>query len=296
MTKTVVLAGATGDLGGRILRELLSLGAHVRVVVRPGLSPEKRIAFEKSGAEVREVEFASARDLTEACKGADVVLSALSGLDDVIIGAQTQLLNAAVTAKVPRFIPSDFAIDFTVIPEGENRNLNLRESFRQILDRADIRATSVLNGAFMELLTGEAPFILNQIHRILCFGDQNQKMDFTTKDNVATYTARAAMDHDTPRFLKVAGDSVSAVDLQTIMTSISGKKFKLLKPGGLNVLKTMIKVARFVQPAPGETYPAWQGMQYMHNMYKGDALLRPLDNDRYEVEWTKVPEVLKSTC
>ena len=86
---------------------------------------------------------------------------------------------------------------------------------------------------------------------------------------------------------------MSAVDLQTIMTSISGKKFKLLKPGGLNLLKTMIKVARFVQPAPGETYPAWQGMQYMHNMYKGDSILRPLDNDRYQVEWTKVPEILK---
>ena len=43
--------------------------------------------------------------------------------------------RAAVDAGVPRFIPSDFAIDFTKIPEGGNRNLDLRREFHRRLER-----------------------------------------------------------------------------------------------------------------------------------------------------------------
>lgn len=46
-------------------------------------------------------------------------------------------------------------------------------------------------------------------------------------------------------------------------------------------------------PKNDELYPAWQGMQYLHNMLSGKAKLEPLDNDRYpEIKWTSVYEVL----
>jgi len=41
------------------------------------------------------------------------VVSALAGLRDVIVETQAALLDAAIKARVPRFIPSDFSIDFT---------------------------------------------------------------------------------------------------------------------------------------------------------------------------------------
>ena len=66
--------------------------------------------------EIAEADFASVSDLTTACRGASCVLSALSGLEDVIIGAQSRLPDAAIAAGVPRFIPSDYCIDFTKLP------------------------------------------------------------------------------------------------------------------------------------------------------------------------------------
>jgi hypothetical protein len=41
------------------------------------------------------------------------VVSALQGLRDVIVEMQTVLLYAAIKADAPRFIPSDYSIDFT---------------------------------------------------------------------------------------------------------------------------------------------------------------------------------------
>jgi hypothetical protein len=58
-------------------------------------------------------------------------------------------------------------------------------------------------------------------------------------------------------------------------------------------LGMMIKLARFFSPQRGKLYPAWQGMQYMHNMLDGRAKLDPLDNARYpKIPWTTARDIL----
>ena len=52
-------------------------------------------------------------------------------------------------------------------------------------DESKIKVTSVLNGAFTDMLTGVAPYILFPIKKVLCWGDKNQKMDWTTIDDTA---------------------------------------------------------------------------------------------------------------
>lgn len=123
---TIILAGATGDLGGRIAGFLLEQGARVKALLRTQSSPAKVAALTKQGAEIIRVDFQNVEALTNACKGGDCLLSALSGLREVIVDTQLRLLQAAVAAGVPRFIPSDFSIDFTKLPYGTNRNLDFR--------------------------------------------------------------------------------------------------------------------------------------------------------------------------
>lgn len=291
--QTILLAGATGDLGGRIARALAGRGASVRALVRPGTQPDKLAALHGLGAELAEAEYGDAAALRRACEGVGCVVSALSGLEDVLLKAQTQLLEAAVAAGVPRFIPSDFAIDFTKLPPGANRNLDLRRAFKERLDRAPIAATSVLCGAFMDMLTGVAPFILFKRRRVLYWQNADQRMDFTTKDDTAAFTAAAAMDPSTPRTLRIAGDSPTARELAALMTEISGERYRLLRAGSLRTLGVVIRIARTVAPQRDALYPAWQGMQYMRDMYDGRGQLQPLDNGRYpELRWTSAREVL----
>jgi uncharacterized protein YbjT (DUF2867 family) len=289
----VVLAGATGNLGGRIARALLERGANVRAIVRRGTAPEKVERLQQLGAVVAEVDFASTAKVAEVCSGATCVVSALAGLRDVIVDVQMVLLEAAVKASVPRFIPSDYSIDYTRLPVGQNRNLDLRREFHERLAKAPIAATSIFNGAFMDMLTGQAPFILFRFKRVLCWGNPDQRMDFTTVHDTAAFTAAAALDASTPRMLHIAGERLSARDLVSIASELTGQRFRLFQPGGLTTLATIIKIARALSPSPNALYPPWQGMQYMHNMFSGLADIEQLDNDRYPgMRWTAARQVL----
>lgn len=287
MKKTIALVGATGDLGLKVLKYLQDHDAHVRCLVRFQSDPGKLALLKEYGAEIVYIEdFNQAANLASALKGAEVLVSTLSGLRPVIVDLQKKLLDAAVKAGVPRMIPSDYAIDYRKIPMGENRNLNLRWEFMRILDQAPIQATSILNGAFIEMLSGVAPFILYPIRAILCWGDKDQLMDWTTTENTAEYTAYAAMDDNAPRFLKIAGSEMSAHDFRDMMKRITGKTHFVLKPGGPETLARLIKLTQILAPGKGEIYPVWQGMQYMHNMYVGTHKHASLDNGRYPIHWT----------
>ncbi len=293
--KTIILAGATGDLGGRIARALVKRGAIVKALARRESDLDAIVHLRGAGVVVEKVDFENVAELVKALQGASCVVSALSGLRKTMIDVQTNLLTAAVEAGVPRFIPSDFSLDFTKTSEGTNRNLDLRREFRARLDAAPIAATSILNGMFADLLTGEAPLILFPLNRIVYWGEADQPLDFTTIADTAEYTAAAALDDDTPRDLRIAGDTLTARGLREAASQATGKDFKLFRVGGLGTLDFMIKATRTLMPAEDEVFPPWQGMQYLRNMLSGRGKLDPLDTHRYpEIRFTTVREVVEA--
>ena len=293
---TIVVAGATGDLGARIARELVARGAAVRALVRPTSTPSASARLVALGVTVTVVDREDAAAMAVACEGASCVVSALNGLREVIVERQSSLLDAAVKAGVPRFIPSDYAADFAKTTAGENRNFDLRREFMARADNARIAITSILNGAFMDMLGAEMPIIRPRLRRVLYWGDDpRQPLDFTAKDDVAAYVAAAALDASTPRFLRIAGDVVSAQKIADVMSALTEKSFRPLRVGGLESLGTMIAVMQRLAPQPAAVFPPWQGMQYLRDMYSGKGKLLPLDNDRYPgLKWSKVEDVLAS--
>lgn len=287
MKKIIVVAGATGNLGGKIVTSLLAQGATVKALVRSSTDAAKIQALQQKGVQICVVDMQNEASIAAHCVGAACVVSVLAGLSDTILDTQKTLLNAAVIAKVPRFIPSDYSSDFTNLVVGQNRNLDMRRAFHTYLDQVDIAATTIFNGAFMELLTTDMPLILPKQQRILCWGNPNQGMEFTTTHNIAAFTAAAAMDENTPRYLRIAGDRLSCNDFVTIKTELTQKNYKILRPGGIGLLSFIIKTMRFVAPANNELYPVWQGMQYMRDMMEGRIIFQKYDNDRYpNITWT----------
>ena len=295
MKDIIVVAGGTGNLGERITKALLEKGAEVRAVVRLSSNPEKLNKLENLGVKVFKVDFLNTEAVSKACVGASCVVSALAGLRDVIFNTQKVLLDAAVLSGVPRFIPSDFSLDFTNLKAGENCNLDERREFHTYLIKCPIAATTIFNGPFMDLLTGPMPMILFKYNRVLYWGNADQAIDFTTMDDTALYTASAALDPSSPRYLRIAGQQISAREMTSILKDVIGSKFRLLKAGSLGMLKILIKITRTVAPAKKDLYPAWQGMQYMHDMFEGHAKLNLYDNDRYPgMHWTSLRDMLLS--
>ena len=200
MSKKILVAGATGDLGARIVKALIKKGADVITPVRHESDAAKTDKLAALGATVVKTDMTSVDELTKACAGVACVVSALAGLRDVIVDAQSLLLEAAVAAGVKRFIPSDYSTDFTSLPEGENRNFDLRKEFHKHLDKAPIAYTSVFIGAFADILAYGTPVYNLKNKTTGYFGDNPDfKLDFTTKDNTAEYTACAAMDDESPQ-------------------------------------------------------------------------------------------------
>jgi nucleoside-diphosphate-sugar epimerase len=285
----IVVAGAAGDLGSRIAKALIARGAGVRTTIRREDPQDKKAKLSALGVDLVTANPESAGEMSSACADAKCVVSALNGVRDVIIERQSVLLGAAVKAGVPRFIPSDYSIDFTKTGPGDNRNLDLR----RVADRAPIRVTSILNGAFMDMLGHEMPIIQPRIRRILYWHNADQPLDFTTKHDVAAYVAAAAMDEATPRFLRIAGDSVSAREIAATMTAVTGDQYRTLWAGNMGMLGAMIRIAKIVSPQPNVTFPPWQGMQYMRDQFSGGAKLDSLDNDRYlNLSWTSVRKLM----
>lgn len=291
--KIIVVAGGTGNLGGRIIKALLDKGAEVRVLVRSTSDKEKINHLERIGAKVIPVDMTSEQEISSACSGAACVVSALAGLNNVVIETQKVLLNGAILAGVPRFIPSDYSLDFTKFNDGENRNLDLRRVFHQYLDSASISATSIFNGAFMDMLTNEIPMIIFKKKLVLYWGNADHKIGFTTLDDTAMFTANVALDASTPRYLRIAGDQISPREIREVMNKLSEQKFRLLRTGGLGLLSVLIKITKKIAPGETEIYPAWQGMQYMRNMMDKRVILQTTVNNRYpDMKWTSVKDLL----
>ncbi|WP_439691781.1 NmrA family NAD(P)-binding protein [Curtobacterium sp. SP.BCo] len=296
MTTTVLVAGATGDLGGRIVRALRTHDTRVLVLTRgtgSSTSAAGRLAAEQ-GVDVVTADYTDHGALTSALAGVDVVVSAVSGTRTVIVDAQRALLAAAVDAGVARFVPSDYAADYRSITPGTNRNFELRREFAATLDAAPIRATSVLNGAFTDMLTGQAPLVLFDRQRVLYWSSADQVLDFTTKDDVARTTAHVALDPAAPRVVEVVGDRVTARGIADTMSQLTGTPFRLQWAGTAGTLSAMARVGRRLSRAgDDESFPAWQGMQYFVSMFSGEAALHHVANDRYgDQDWTTVRDVL----
>jgi hypothetical protein len=222
------------------------------------------------------------------------VVSALLGLRDVLVHAQSALVDAAAAAGVPRFIPSDYSIDFTKLAPGENRNLDLHRDFREHLETVSIASTSILNGMFADLLLYGTPLLDRKAKRVSYWGDADQRMDFTTMDDTAKFTAAAALDPLTPKILRVAGDQISARELAGAAGDVDKTPYELARAGSLDDLAALIARERAAAPnSESENFPRWQGLQYTHNMFGGRAKLAPLANDRYpDLRWTTVRALL----
>lgn len=108
--KIILVAGANGQLGQLMLTALQDRAARngeallVRALVRKGRSvpaPTPTLVYEA-------IDYTNPADLERVSEGAFAVVCCLLGVEDVIIGAQSGLLKAALGAGARRFIPSDF--------------------------------------------------------------------------------------------------------------------------------------------------------------------------------------------
>ena len=308
-TTIIVVAGAQGSLGKLVCEALTERAQRagqkllVRGLVRkaPAQPPSKEQGDQR--VELVAVDYQSREDLSRACDGAYCVISALQGLGEVIIGAQSKLLEAAIEKKVRRFIPSDYSGDFTRLPEGSHRNFDLRRRFhaaaKALIERASspLELTSIFQGGFTELLASGWVLFDYKKQKINYFGSPDSPMEYTTWKNTAEFTAAAALDErPTPRYLYPAGYRMSPREAQVIAKRVTGADFPLNRVMSTGVLKNFISLMKFFKPGKkDDVMPLWVAMQYGYCGALGLMSPEHIDNDRYpDIQWTGVEDVIRS--
>jgi len=293
---TVLLAGATGMLGGRIAHHLLAAEkVALRLLVRsPVLAdPAKRSRLDRlveRGAEVVEGDVSDPASLGRATAGVDVVVSALQGEREVLVDGQVALARAAADNGVRRMLPSDFALDLFKASPGEHPAFDLRRAAGEAIDTLGIEQIHLLNGTFLDMLASGAGMIDfdNETGVATFWGTGEERFDATTVDDTARYAARAAVDPSVPAGkFAVAGQRLSYGDIVSHVEHGTGRRYERRSRGTTDDLRTWIADRR----QEGEALPAMDGTYQLY-MLTGQTALDDLQNDRYpDVKPVKLAEL-----
>lgn len=284
-TTTVLLAGGTGMLGGKIARALLAKGEAVELRLLTHRAPGDAkadaaiAALTSKGAAVVDGDLLDPNSLDAATRGVNVVVSAVQGGDDVIIDGQIALAEASHRNGVRRIIPSDFAIDLFGIPVDQHVWLGARRRADEAIAATGIGHLHVLNGAFMEVFL--APFfgVFDLAHGTAShWGDGNTKMDLTTTDDTALYVAEAVLDPDLPdgKF-EVSGDKLTMNEAIAAVGEALGRPLTVKRLGSEAELEAWIARTKATAQSPMEYAMA----QYQIAMETGQGKLTKLANGRY---------------
>ena len=109
----ILVAGATGLVGGEVCRDLARRGEPVRALVRATSAKEKLEALRSGGAELCVGDLKDPLSLSSACRGVDAIVSTASStlsrqagdsIESVDAAGQLNLVNAAKAAGIARFV------------------------------------------------------------------------------------------------------------------------------------------------------------------------------------------------
>lgn len=290
---TVLIAGITGELGNKIAAAILDKGLmNIKGLVRSHRSNDLK-KQQVDGLKARGVTFVEgdlfdSPSLTKACVGVDIIVSAVRGglsqktgvyREDIALSGQLNLLEAAITSGVKKFVPSDYSVDYFKLALGDNYNLDFRIKFAELLKQSDLEYTFILNGAFTEGQFSYAGLFDFDKGTFGYWGDGEQPCDFTTIDDTAKYTAEAIADPEmTNKALKVAGDVLTMKQLLATYEEVTGKKLEEKRLGSVDDLKAWIAKTKQTARSPFE----YLMQQYHYAMVSGKGKLDELHNDRYQ--------------
>ncbi|CAA9227694.1 MAG: hypothetical protein AVDCRST_MAG27-702 [uncultured Craurococcus sp.] len=281
MTQTVLLAGATGMLGGRIARRLLDRpDARVRLLVRGGDSG-KRAALDPllaRGAEIIEGDLADRASLDRATLGVAVIFSAVQGRPDVIVDGQVALAEIGRRNGVRRILPSDFALDLFEATPGEHAMFDLRRAADEKIAATGIEHVHVLQGALMEMFGPGMGTFDHEAGTVAFWGDGTRPIEVTGVEDTARMAARVALDR-TVRNGKfaVAGDRISILGAADVVEARTGRRFERRPLGSEADLRAAIAEAREDASDPFKAVM----LAYRLYMLTGQTALSGLQDDRY---------------
>lgn len=230
----VLVAGATGLVGGEVCRLLRAQGRAVRALVRPAASPEKVSALAAAGCEIAVGNLRDRASLEAACAGAEAVVCTASAMpfswsppentiETVDLAGVKRLVESARVAGVRHMVHTTISghidLDFPLRNAKRAAEAHLRQS--------GLTYTILRPSYFMEVwLSPAVGFDAAGAHATI-YGSGHRRLSWISLVDVARFAVAslsnpAAVDAT----LEIGGpEALSPLEVVTIFEEVGGRNF-----------------------------------------------------------------------
>jgi uncharacterized protein YbjT (DUF2867 family) len=230
----ILVAGATGKVGGLICQRLRERGERVRALVRRTADAEKVGRLRALGVEIHEGDLRDAASLDAATRGADVVISTVSmigtaqagdSFDDTDNAGTRALIDAAKRASASQFIYISFDHDAF----EDSPMVRAKRDVEQYLRASGVPYTVLQSSLFMEVWLGPRLGVDASARTAKVFGSGERPVNYIAIRDVAEYAVHCAGNSAVlDRTLRIGGpESVSQRDAVRIIEEALGARFQV---------------------------------------------------------------------
>ena len=245
----VLVAGASGHLGGVITRKLLADGTSVRALSR---SAERLASVVAAGAEPAAVDMLNLPALTEACRGIEqVIATATNNMgkgptspNKVDLTAYQNLVAATRKAGVKRIIYVSFrGLDMDAVVDIFRVKWYIEDAIKRSgMPYVFVRPTAFLDIWANELIAGD----VRKNGAATIFGDGNRVGNYVAVDDVAHFIVKILERPDVVNeVIEVGGPSNISMnqlaDLVEKRLGVSGKKRRHIPVPAMKYLPPLVR-------------------------------------------------------
>ncbi|WP_341940321.1 aromatic alcohol reductase [Microbacterium sp. LWH10-1.2] len=242
-SRRILVIGA-GELGMPVLRNVARRaaavpGSSVDVLLRPRTIESTVTAKQRDVAEIRSLGIGVVPgDLVEST--VDDLAQIFSGYDTVIgctgitagLDAPMKVARAALQAKLPRYFPWQFGVDFDVIGRGSPQDIfDSQLDVRDLLRSQDGTEWVIIStGMFMNYLFEPGSGMVDLSNdAVNALGTADTAVTVTTPEDIGALTAEILFAEPRIRdeIVYVAGDTITYAQLATTLEEMLGRPFEL---------------------------------------------------------------------
>lgn len=244
----ILVVGATGSLGGRIARDLLTQGHSVRAFVRAAADAR---ALRSAGADIASGDLTDAASIARACDGIHTVITTASAsnrphdsVDDVDLHGNLRLIDSAREAGVHHVI---FASTLAASEESPVPVFRAKAAAERRLRESGMTFTILHANGYMDVwfpMLIEAAVMQNR--PVTLVGESRRRHSFIAERDVAAF-AVAALKHAHARNATIVLGGPEAVSFRDVVAAYEtalGRTIQVMSvaPG---------------EPIPGLPEPVW---------------------------------------
>jgi uncharacterized protein YbjT (DUF2867 family) len=233
VVEVFLIVGATGQLGGRIVRLLREDGHEVRCLVRGGANDA---GLQGLGASVVRGDLTDPPSLRAACEGVDTVIATAAAIARILAGARTPtiretdeigmlaLVDAAESAGVHKFIYASFPAQNAIGTAMERAKLAVEKR----LGTSSMGTVILRSDAFQEIHLAPSGRFDMAAGKVSLIGKGETRRRWVATDDVAALMAAVAVEPDPPAIITFGGpEAMSKNEAIALAEQLTHRRMKV---------------------------------------------------------------------